>query len=360
MSTFGLFFGAMIGGRASDLVGRKWVTVISVILFAALSVVTAQSTSGDMLLWARFFTGLGLGGALPNLLAIITEAIGAGRRNTAVGFLYAAMPVGGALASLSSYAFANPAHWQAIYYLGGLVPLLALPGLILGVPNTKPNAGQRTAAARPSVGLALWGEDRAARTVILWLCLLFALVTQYVLLNWLPSLLISKGLPRPQASIVQIAYNLLGAVGAVVAGVLIDRPGRAASTVLVFGLGILSLGVLAAAPASLGLSMAVGGFVGFAISGCQAIAYALAPSAYPTYVRGTGVGFAVAVGRVGAATGPLLAGAVIGGGAGPGKVLSLMVPLVLVAGLCAWQISRTTRRAETFAGDTDAAALAAG
>ncbi|MDB5459782.1 MAG: major facilitator superfamily 1, partial [Caulobacteraceae bacterium] len=57
MSTFGLLFGAMIGGRAADLVGRKWVAVTSVTLFALLSVITAHSTSAQMLLWARFFTG---------------------------------------------------------------------------------------------------------------------------------------------------------------------------------------------------------------------------------------------------------------------------------------------------------------
>jgi AAHS family 3-hydroxyphenylpropionic acid transporter len=358
MSTFGLMLGAMIGGRASDLIGRKWVTVISVALFAGLSAVTARSTSADMLLWARFFTGLGLGGALPNLIAIATESVSPGRRNTAVGFLYASMPTGGALVSLSSYAFANPEHWRTIYYLGGLVPLLAIPGLILGVPRLKAAAHERV--PKPSVGLALFGEGRAGRTLILWLCFLFALITQYILLSWLPTLLISKGLPRPDASIVQIGFNVFGAMGSVATGILIDRPGRPTTTALVFLAGIAALAILAVAPASLGVSVIVGSLVGCAISGTQTIVYALAPGAYPTRVRGTGVGFAVAAGRIGAATGPLLAGAIIGSGAGPAKVLGLMVPLMVLAGLCAWHISRTTRRTDTFATDADAAALAAG
>jgi len=356
MSTFGLMFGAMIGGRASDLIGRKWVTVISVALFSLLSAITAQSTSADMLLWARFCTGLGLGGALPNLLAIAAENVPPGRRHTAVGCLYAAMPVGGALVSLSSYAFSNPAHWQTIYYLGGCVPLLALPGLILGVPNLKPLAER--AAAKPSVGLALFGEGRAATTTILWLCFLFSLITQYILLSWLPSLLISKGLPRPEASIVQIGFNVFAAVGSVLTGVLIDRPNRSTTIALVFFSGIVALAILAGAPASLGVSFVVGSLVGFAISGSQTVAYALAPGAYPTYVRGTGVGFAVAAGRIGAATGPLLAGAILGSGAGAGTVLGVMIPLMVLAGFCAWHISRTTRPSGVFAADADAAALA--
>jgi AAHS family 3-hydroxyphenylpropionic acid transporter len=143
----------------------------------------------------------------------------------------------------------------------------------------------------------------------------------------------------------------------VVTGILIDRPSRATTTALVYLGAILALSALAAAPASLGLSLAVISLVGVTIGGAQTIAYALAPGVYPTYVRGTGVGFAVAAGRSGAAAGPLLAGAIIGAGVGAIGVLGVMVPLMLVAGLCAWQISRTTGRAESM-GDA-AAALAA-
>ena len=358
MSTFGLLFGALIGGRAADLIGRKWVAVASVTLFALLSVATAQSASGDMLLWARFFTGLGLGGALPTLIALVSENVSQAKRNTAVGFLYASMPTGGALVSLSSYALATPDHWRAIYYLGGLVPLLAVPGLMFGLPNLKPQPAH-AAAPKPSVGFALFGEGRASRTLILWLCFLFALITQYILLGWLPTLLGSKGLPRPDTSIVQIGFNLFGALGSVATGMLIDRPGRATTTALIFFAAIVSLGILAGAPASLGVSVLVGSLVGFTISGTQTIVYALAPGAYPTYVRGTGVGFAVAVGRIGAATGPLLAGAMLGAGASATKVLAVMAPLMVVAGLAAWWISRTTGTTSAFATDADAAALAA-
>jgi AAHS family 3-hydroxyphenylpropionic acid transporter len=356
ISTFGLMIGAMIGGRASDLVGRKWVTVVSVALFGLLSALTGRSTSVEMLLWTRFLTGLGLGGALPSLIALAAETVAPRRRNTAVGCLYASMPAGGALVSLSSYAFANPGHWPYIYYLGGLVPALALPGLILGLPNLPPASSQR-AASKPSISLALFGEGRAGRTSVLWLCFFCALVTQYIILGWLPTLLIAKGLTRPEASIVQIGFNAFSAMGSVVTGILIDRPSRATTTALVYLGAILALSALAAAPASLGLSLAVISLVGVTIGGTQTIAYALAPGVYPTPVRGTGVGFAVAAGRFGAAIGPLLAGAIMGAGAGAIGVLGVMVPLMVVAGVCAWRISRTTGpRAGLTA---DGAALAA-
>jgi AAHS family 3-hydroxyphenylpropionic acid transporter len=116
--------------------------------------------------------------------------------------------------------------------------------------------------------------------------------------------------------------------------------------------------ILAAAPAQMPLSLAVAGLVGLTVSGSQAIMYALAPGVYPTYVRGTGVGFALAIGRVGAATGPLLAGAMLGSGLGPTQVLEVMAPLMVLAGVCAWWIGRSTRPAPRFAAPETAAVAA--
>jgi AAHS family 3-hydroxyphenylpropionic acid transporter len=351
MSTFGLMVGAVIGGRASDLVGRKWVTVISVALFAAFSAATAHAPSTNLLLWVRFCTGLGLGGALPNLLAIVTENVSPERRNAALGSLYACIPGGGALAGLSSYAFADAAHWHVIYYLGALVPFLALPGIIFGVPNLKPLDKRKD--DKPSIGLALFGEGRAPTTVVLWLGFLFSLMTSYVLLSWLPSLLISKGLPRPEASIVQIGFSVMGVVLSLGTGFLIDRPGRPITIALVFLSGIVVTAALAVAPATFGVSLILGSLAGGTIAAAQSIVYGLAPGAYPLHVRGTGVGFAVALGRSGAALGPLLAGAILGTGAGPATVLGVLVPLVILAGLCSLYVDRVTRPARPLAAQPD-------
>ncbi|HWA61848.1 MAG TPA: MFS transporter [Caulobacteraceae bacterium] len=356
MSTFGLFFGAMIGGRLSDLIGRKWVLTWSVALFGVFSALTVQSTDAQTLLWMRFLTGLGLGGCYANMLAIAVENVSPSKRNTAVGVLYSAMPIGGATVSLASYAWANPEHWRNIYYLGAAVPLLAVPCIIALVPNLKPLAH---ATQKPSTGQALFGEGRGNRTLVLWLCFLSALITQYILLSWLPSLLTSKGLARPDAALAQMTYNLGSVPGSIIAGMLIDRAAtRSASIIGVYGAGIVALVLLAIAPAQMPLSLAVAALVGLTVSGSQAIMYALAPNCYPTEVRGTGVGFAVAVGRVGSATGPLMAGAMLGAGLPPAEVLGVMAPLMALAGLCAWWIGRDAQRTGSFA-ESEAAALAA-
>lgn len=347
MSTFGLFFGAMIGGRLSDLIGRKWVLVWSVALFGVFSALTVQSTSAEVLLWMRFLTGLGLGGCYANMIAISVENVSPERRNTAVGVLYSAMPVGGATVSFAAYSWATPELWRNIYYLGAVVPLVAVPCIIALVPNLKPLANK---AEKPSTSLALFGEGRASKTAVMWLCFLTALITQYILLSWLPSLLGAKGLDKHDASLAQMTYNIGSVPGAILAGMLIDNPARKQASIIgVFGSGILALVLLAAAPAQMPLSLLVAALVGLTVSGSQAIMYALCPGIYPTYVRGTGVGFALAVGRIGSATGPLLAGAILGAGLGATQVLEVMAPLLAVAGLCAWWIGRTTRKAPDFA-----------
>jgi AAHS family 3-hydroxyphenylpropionic acid transporter len=352
MSTFGLFFGAMIGGRLSDLIGRKWVLVWSVALFGIFSALTVQSTDANMLLWMRFLTGLGLGGCYANMIAISVENVSPERRNTAVGVLYSFMPIGGATVSYAARYWATPELWRDIYYLGAIVPLVAVPCIIALVPNLKPTADK---AEKPSTSLALFGEGRASKTAVMWLCFLTALITQYILLSWLPSLLGSKGLLPKDASLAQMTYNLGSVPGAIIAGMLIDNPARRQGSIIaVFGAGVLSLVILAAAPAAMPLSLMVAALVGLTVSGSQAIMYALSPGIYPTYVRGTGVGFALAVGRIGSATGPLLANAMLGAGLGATQVLEVMAPLMVVAGLCAWWVGNTTRLAKPVA-ETEAA-----
>src|ERR1700686_5124051 len=87
-STLGLFFGALIGGRVSDRVGRKSVLVASIALFGLFSALTAFAWDISSLAWARLLTGLGLGGALPNLIALAAESAAANRQNASVALVY--------------------------------------------------------------------------------------------------------------------------------------------------------------------------------------------------------------------------------------------------------------------------------
>lgn len=335
-ATFGLMFGALVGGRVSDRIGRKPALIWSVIIFGVMSIATGLATDYNFLVAARFLTGVGLGGAMPNLVALVAESVPSNRRSVAVGSLYASMPLGGAVAALVSMLIGTGNDsWRTIFYLGGFAPLVITPLLYFALKDTKPvQASVATEAPRqrPSVVTVLFGENRAANTLILWGAFFLGLLVLYLLLNWLPTLLVGRGLERSEASQVQLAFNIAGVVGCVVSGGLMDGKRRAIAALGIFGFGAASLAMLAGAPASLVISILIGLCLGATMNGAQAVLYGLAPSAYPLHIRGTGIGSAVAFGRLGSAAGPLLAGVLVGIGLGAGQIMLVLVPIMLVAG----------------------------
>ena len=342
-STFGLILGAAVGGRLSDRVGRKAVLIASMAIFGALSIVTALSTSIEMLLISRFLTGVGLGGALPNLIALAADNTPIERRQTAVGLLYAGLPAGGALAAAVSLLGVGSEDWQAVFYVGGIAPLATIPLLLWLLPESRDLQQTVRAGVRAPLGLVLFGQGRAPTTLLLWGGFFMAILTLYLLLNWLPTLLVGRGLSRADASLVQMAFNIAGALGAMSAGALLDRLNRTQVIAGAFAAALGCLVLLAFAPVALVISLVVGALVGASVLATQSVLYAIAPTGYPTAVRGAGVGAAIAVGRLGSAAGPLLAGAVITSGGTPQQVLMVLLPVITAAGVAAILLARRAR-----------------
>lgn len=342
ISTFGLMAGAALGGRLSDRFGRKATLLISVAAFGVLSIVTGLAHDLNSLLIARFLTGVGLGGALPNLIAIVAESVSPKLRGRAVGFLYAGMPCGGALASLVSLAGAEPSDWRTIFYVGGVGPLLAMLLAIALLP-TPPKAGTSTPEDRKSGFVeALTGDGRGPTTLLLWIAFFLALLIMYLLLSWLPSLMIGRGLSRSDAGLIQMTFNLAGATGSVATGWLMDHRRWRTLTILgAFGASAAAVTAAAGAPASLAVFLVVGAALGATVSGVQSVVYGLAPGFYPARLRGTGVGAAVVMGRLGSAAGPLLAATLIGAGGSSNQVLLALLPVIAVGGLVSlWLATR--------------------
>jgi MFS transporter, AAHS family, 3-hydroxyphenylpropionic acid transporter len=336
-STFGLFIGAIIGGRLSDRFGRKAVLVGSVAAFGLFSLFNAVAWDMGTLTLARFLTGLGLGGALPNLVALGAEGAPPGRRSAHVTLIYSGTPLGGVLASLVSLVTTS-AQWHWIFMVGGIVPLFVAPllALFLREPPAVARAVSVVAqgAAKPGL-LEFLGEGRAGRTVLLWVSFFLALLTLYLLLNWLPTLLGSTWHDGKKVAIAMIGFNVGGWLGALYIGFHLESQRRHVGVLLTFiGLPLLLL-VLAFGPTQPAVMSLVVAVLGAAVLSAQSILYAYAPLCYPTRIRGTGVGFAVAMGRFGSIAGPLLGGALVGTGRSPGGVLAGIVPIVGVGGLCA-------------------------
>ncbi|AMU12478.1 3-(3-hydroxy-phenyl)propionate transporter MhpT [Burkholderia cenocepacia] len=341
--TFGLLPGAMLGGRLADRIGRKRVLIASVVLFGLLSIATAQVSTFAMLVVVRVLTGIGLGGAMPNLIALSSEAVEPRSRSSAVATMYCGIPFGGVIASLIGVLLAGDTEWRHIFYVGGLGPLLLVPLLVWCLPESRAYldvAG--TQAARASVARTLFGDGRTTSTLALWVSYFCTLIVLYFLLNWLPSLMAARGLDRAHVGLVQIAFNVGAGLGALGIGAALDRM-RASRVVGGMYVGIvLSLAALAAAPGF--ASLAAAAFAaGMFVVGGQSVLYALAAMYYPTAMRGTGVGSAVAVGRLGSVVGPLAAATLLAAGRSAPVVIGASIPVTLVAAVAALLLIRRPR-----------------
>ena len=347
-STFGLFFGALIGGRLADSIGRKKVLVASIGLFGVFSLLTSFATGVQSLTCARALTGLGLGGALPMLLAIVTENSGAKQQSASVASVYAAMPLGGAGASLLIMLIAN-SQWRTIFVVGGVLPLLLAPLMLIGLPESAAYQRERHATATLRAGsfMGLFADGRARRTLLLWASFFLELLLLYLLLNWLPTLLMNDGFTRVQAAGAQIGFNLGGVLSAVLIGYLLGGRLRNGATIVVFAILPLLLVLLAKSPPDFNLVAPAVFVLGCAVLAAQAFLYALAPVVYPTRIRGIGVGAAVAFGRVGSIVGPKLGGTLKAAGHGPSQLLMDLLPVVIVGSLCALWLAWESRRGDS-------------
>lgn len=344
-STFGLFIGALVGGRLADSIGRKKVLVCSIALFGLFSLLTSYAADVQSLTWARALTGLGLGGALPMLLALVSESSAVRHQSASVATVYAAMPLGGAGASLLIMLIAG-SQWRTVFVVGGVVPLLLAPLMAVWLPESAAFRREQLSSATLKAGSvkALFVDGRARRTLLLWASFLLELLLLYLLLNWLPTLLMSDGLTRVQAAGAQIGFNMGGVLSAVLIGYLLGGRLRNSATIVVFASLPLLLVLLARSPPEFNLVASAVFLLGCAVLAAQAFLYTVAPAAYPTRIRGVGVGAAVAFGRIGSIVGPKLGGMLKTAGHGPSRLLLDLLPIVIVGSACAlwlaWEVAR--------------------
>ena len=325
----GLLPGALVGGMLADRYGRKRILIASVALFGLFSLATAISWDFSSLVFARLMTGVGLGAALPNLIALTSEAAGPRFRGTAVSLMYCGVPIGAALAAALGFSGLASA-WQTVFWVGGVIPLLLVPLLMRWLPESQVYTQQTQVAAAPL--RALFAPATASATLLLWLCYFFTLLVVYMLINWLPMLLVEQGFRPSQAAGVMFALQIGAASGTLILGALMDKLRPVVMSLLIYTGMLASLLALGTVSSLSGMLMA--GFVaGMFATGGQSVLYALAPLFYSTQIRATGVGTAVAVGRLGAMSGPLLAGKMLALGTGRVGVMAASAPGILLAGL---------------------------
>jgi AAHS family 4-hydroxybenzoate transporter-like MFS transporter len=337
----GATIGAASFGPLADRFGRKTLLLIAVVLIGVFTILTAFANSVGTLMLCRMLAGLGLGGATPCYIALTSEYAPARSRATLVTLMWSAFPLGGMLGGLLNSYLLVAIGWRAIFYIGGVAPLLFALFLLWYLPESikflllqrndsdavarviarlriKIAAGKRFVIDEknlPGVAIKhLFTEGRAAGTLLLWVPFFMGFGILTVATLWTPSLLRLNGI-APAATAFVIAFNGLGAFfGQSSAGRLIQRFGVLIIMFPAFVLGTAATVGLGYGASSVPLAAMFIGLVGLFLGLGTAGAIALAALIYPTPIRSTGIGWGMAMGRFGQIVFPLIAGALLGAG----------------------------------------------
>ncbi|MGP5201748.1 3-(3-hydroxy-phenyl)propionate transporter MhpT [Psychrobacter aquimaris] len=346
-ATLGMFPGAIVAGRLSDKIGRKKILIFSVAIFGVMSLLTAFTTGFNSLVLIRFLTGVGMGGALPLIIAMSSESVSERWSATAVSIMYAGVPIGAAITALAAGMFTEVGQWKNIFYLGGLAPILILPLLALFLKETYTKTQATEEIENNDFKFVLFGEGRLASTLQIWLSFLGTLIVLYFILNWLPVLMQSNGLSMKNVSNIQVSYQVGALLGVLSLGWLLSRI-KIRTVVIMIYVGILvGLSALAMSKSLTGLMLSAA-LSGFFLTGGQSALYALAAKVYQKSMRGTGVGVAVAMGRIGSFIGPLLAGLIFSYNSSSSFVIGSSIPVIIIAAIAAIMLTNNISRRENL------------
>ena len=332
---FGLLLGALFIAPLADRMGRRPLLLACVPFLAVCAILTAFSTSLTMLEIARFLTGLGIGGAMPNAIALTSEYSPHHRRSLLVALMFTGFVFGALAVGLTSTFLVPILGWQSIFVIGGVLGLLLTPILFWALPESirflvvrgtsnhevsrlvrhlDPNlmgAGELRfvidEAQHSGISVvALFRHGRAKRTILLWIIYFMSLLDLFLLASWLPTEMQALGVSAGLAIIIGTLLQFGGIFG-LVFGWLADRMGASTALGAAFFMGAVCVAAIGLAGANLPLVMLAVFGTGVGLIGGQSVTNATAAIAYPTEIRSTGVGWATGFGRIGSIIGPSLA-----------------------------------------------------
>ncbi|WP_404338331.1 MFS transporter [Sphingomonas sp. MMS12-HWE2-04] len=344
----GLLLGALIGGRLADRIGRRPVLVLSLLVLGVFSIASALAGGLPQLLAMRFITGLGLGGALPNILALVNETSPPGKTATRVTMLGSAMPFGGACLGLMTVLVPGMS-WKLMFWLGGVAPILVAAACQRLLPTFSVDATRGNSTPR-TIGFALAGDARGLPTALLWVTTICVSIAVSILVNWLPSLMIARDFAGPATGRIVMMLTLGGAASGFAFGALARR----LEAGIVYGaawMGMIGSALLMLAAGRSEIAAGIAAFgLGFFLSGGQFLLYGLVTDLYPHAVRGTGTGFFVGIGRLGAVLGPVLAGVLLARSGVASDAILTLLPLLLISFATIWWLLRRRTTATRAAG----------
>ncbi len=337
----GMMVGSLVLGILSDIVGRKQMMIACLAFFSIFTGLAGFATSPFVFVAFYFLAGIGIGGAMPNAMGLLSDFVPKKSRNTLIATAMAGMQLGGILAPLSALAFGE-SGWRTTLWMAFL-PLLAIPVIIFKVPNAvdyylkkgdKAMLEQIMQKAAPGAELSftdvqphmhtekqakkspvasLFSENRARGTVLFWCAYFMGLLMIYGLNTWLPELMQAAGYDVGSSLTFLFTLNLAALFGSFILGRIADRVNIKKLLVVLYGVGVISMMMLSI-PATTFVVYILVGFCGISVFGCQNVGTSFVANYYPSQIRSTGLGVCNTVGRLGGALAPTLGGLLIGAG----------------------------------------------
>ncbi|WP_180074635.1 MFS transporter [Acinetobacter sp. YH12116] len=350
VALFGMMFGAIIFGSLSDKLesygfSRKKLIALCIFLFSGFTLLCGYATNPQSFGIFRFLAGLGLGGVMPNVIALMTEYAPKKLRATLVSLMFSGYAVGGMCSALLGMWLVPQFGWKIMFIIGGL-PLLLLPVIWYLLPEsidylvrrkkteqafqilkqidssitynnqTQISLHHENQAVSKSPVKDLFAENRGPVTLLFWTSVFMALILVYALGNWLPKLMVEAGYDLSTSLVFLFALNIGGMLGAIFGGYLADRFNLAKVLCTLFASGAIALFLLSYSLPTFVLYICIA-VAGAASIGGQILLLAYMSQFYSSNIRATGLGMALGVGRLGAILGPILCG----------WLLSLSLPL---------------------------------
>lgn len=335
---FGMMFGAMSFGTLSDKIGRKKTIMICVAIFSGFTFLGAFASSPTEFGILRFVAGLGIGGVMPNVVALMTEYAPKRIRSTLVAVMFSGYAIGGMASALLGSFLVVDYGWKIMFYIA-VIPLFALPLLWKFLPESlmfmtkkgetekvrvvvnkiAPELNISTTASfkldEPVAGdeaplRALFQQGRTFSTLMFWVAFFMCLLMVYALGSWLPKLMIQAGYSLGASMLFLFALNIGGMIGAIGGGVLSDKFHLKPVLTIMFSVGAIAL-ILLGYNSPQAVLYGLIAVAGAATIGSQILLYTFVAQFYPAAVRSTGMGWASGIGRIGAIVGPVLTGALL-------------------------------------------------
>ncbi len=343
----GMMAGAMLLAPVSDIIGRRKLIVLSVVLVGGSMLLTANASTLAEFFILRFVSGFGAGAILACQATLVAEYSPEKYRALSIAGTTAGYPLGAVMTSVVAGLIMPAYGWRAMFWFGGGITLaLGVVSWALLPESLKYLFVRRPANALerinkilvklkkdaldelpvPAMDLArnrkgfvgnirsLLATELRGATLILWASFFLCFIALYFLFSWIPRLMEQTGYSVESGRQAFFLFNVGAVIGIFLLGALSTR-WRLSNLVFVFLLSsAVGMVVFATVPNQLTVLMVVIFLVGALLQGGFVGLYAVAGKVYPTEVRSTGIGWAIGLGRLGAVVGPAAAGFLIAAG----------------------------------------------